>query len=118
MTEYIITLFNHDEVTEETTGQGNTPRHALLTATLEVHPEAANAWRYEDNADGSGSLICPDDDRLAYIADPVFDDITFDDVDGEILLDDNAAATRAVVPPEPPADLDDETTIEELYNRY
>ena len=87
-TSYMITLFSDDEVIEETTGQGNTPRHALMTATLGVHPEAANQWTYEDDADGSGSLVCPDDDRLVYMANPVFDDDplgeAIDACDGEI----------------------------------
>ena len=70
---YTISLHNHAEVVEEATGAGATPRHALLTATLERHPEAANQWRYEDDADGSGSLVCPDDAELFYLADPVLD---------------------------------------------
>ena len=70
---YTISLYDHDEVIEEATGAGATPRHALLTATLERHPEAANQWRYEDDADGSGSLVCPDDAELFYLADPVLD---------------------------------------------
>ncbi len=74
MAEYQITLYNHDEIREQATATGNTPKHALLTATLETYPQAANIWPYKDDADGSGSLVNPEDEHIFYLADPVLED--------------------------------------------
>ena len=73
-TEYHIALYNHEEIVEETTGYGRTPIEALVTATLERYPLASDQWRYEDDADGSGSLVCPEDEDLFYLADPLLED--------------------------------------------
>lgn len=72
MKGHMIRLLNHDEVIEETTGRGETPRQALDTATLERYPNATKTWRHEDDyqatGTGTGSLIHPDDEHIYYFA--------------------------------------------------
>jgi hypothetical protein len=96
-TRYEITLFSHGKIIEYTISQGETPKRAIFMASLAQYPRAPNLWIYEDNPDGSGCLICPEDEYLFYQVDPVLSDDLID-AGGEDDLNEIAAqrASRAV----------------------
>ncbi len=68
--EYLVRLWRHGKVARDFgTTEAHTPKQAIIRLAAEY-----GDWPYEDDADGSGSVVDPANPERYVMADPVLQD--------------------------------------------